>query len=358
MAEKVFLSIVIPCLNERETILKVIQDAHDHAKSLLSGKYEIIVSDNGSTDGTLDLLNQTKTPIRIIHVPVRGYGAALHWGIMSAQGEYVLFGDADMSYPFSNLHALIQGLNTNPDLLLGSRLKGKIDKKAMPFLNRHLGTPVLTKLIRWIYHIPTSDCNSGMRIIRRSFYAKLKMRNPGMEWASELLIKTALKEGKYSETPIHFKKDQRNRPPHLSRWQDGWRHLKSIILYKPQVLYPLFILLPSFAAFFYRFDFSFTFLFLLLTFVLGMGLISIQLLYSSLESEGSWGAKLLNRFSTVQFILFLELCLFISLFFIPKYHMGAKLMVSSIMSVVLIWFLFNESLKTFIVNRLPENLER
>lgn len=135
------LSVVIPCLNERETILKVVDDADLYARKCLPEQYEIIVADNGSTDGTLELLKTTKTPLKIVNVPVRGYGAALHWGICSAKGEYVMFGDADMSYPFSNLEKFKPLIEEGADLILGSRLKGTIEPRSMPLLNRYLGTP-------------------------------------------------------------------------------------------------------------------------------------------------------------------------------------------------------------------------
>src|SRR5689334_9723526 len=158
-------SIVIPCLNEEKTILSAIKSAQKYAKKSFSSDFEIIVADNGSTDRTLSILRKIKN-IRIVNVPIRGYGAALHWGIMGAKGRNVLFADADLSYPFENIKKFEKTISDSPDLVLGSRIKGKIQKGAMPFLHRYLGTPILTILIRILYKIPTTDCNSGMRMVR------------------------------------------------------------------------------------------------------------------------------------------------------------------------------------------------
>jgi len=134
----------------------------------LCNRFEVIVADNGSTDGTLKILKAIKN-IRVINVPVKGYGAALHWGIMRARGKYIIFADADLSYPFSNIEKFKSKIGGNPDLVLGSRFKGKIATGGMPFLHRYLGTPLLTFLIRLIYKIPTTDCNSGMRMVKKKF---------------------------------------------------------------------------------------------------------------------------------------------------------------------------------------------
>jgi glycosyltransferase involved in cell wall biosynthesis len=218
---KLTVSLVIPCLNEAQTLRECILDAKKYGNKFFRNAYEILVSDNGSTDGSLKIAK--KEGIRIIKVPVRGYGAALHWGILNSKSTYSLIADADLSYPFSNLKMFKKMIIKKPDLVLGSRLKGKIEKGAMPFLHRYFGTPVLTALIRIIYGIKTTDCNSGMRLIKNNFYKNLNMRNSGMEWASELLLKTALKKGKYLEVKIDFKKDKRVRRPHLDTWADGWR---------------------------------------------------------------------------------------------------------------------------------------
>jgi GT2 family glycosyltransferase len=230
------LSIVIPCLNEAKTIGDVISEVVAGI-ALCGGDLdwtEIVVSDNGSIDGSREIASRAGA--RVVDCPVRGYGAALHWGIAHAQGDYVLFGDADMSYDFTLVPRFIHTLKEHPsDLVLGSRLRGELLPHAMPLLNRILGTPALNLAIWLCFGLRTSDCNSGMRLVRREFYRGLNMRCPGMEWASELLIKTAIRRGRYTEVPIRLRPDQRGRPPHMRRWRDGWRHLKSIVMLAPNV---------------------------------------------------------------------------------------------------------------------------
>jgi glycosyltransferase involved in cell wall biosynthesis len=222
---------VIPCLNEVNTIEKAVSQAQNALKLIGITSAEIIVVDNGSIDGSVEKVIKQDIA-RVIRMPTRGYGAALRRGIMKAKSQYVFFADADLSYDFLEIKKFIPLVQKNYDLILGSRFKGRITKGAMPFLNRYLGTPLLTFLIKIMYGIKTSDCNSGMRMIKKDFYKKLNMRNSGMEWASELLIKTAMAGGKYAEVPINFYKDKRGSEPHLLRWTDGLRHLRTIILIK------------------------------------------------------------------------------------------------------------------------------
>jgi glycosyltransferase involved in cell wall biosynthesis len=236
------ISVVIPCLNEAKTIASVIAEALEGIR--LAGLVgEVVVADNGSTDGSQEI--SIASGARVVPVPIRGYGAALHYGIMAARGEWVIFGDADMSYDFRLLPRFVQKIPSSPadgpDLILGSRLMGDILPGAMPFLNRYLGTPALNMAIFLFFGLRTSDCNSGMRMFRRSFYERLPMRAPGMEWASEFLIKSKIFGAKYQEVPIVLRPDQRGRAPHLRRWRDGWRHLKTIVLLSPNRL----IFLPS-----------------------------------------------------------------------------------------------------------------
>ncbi len=232
------ISAVIPCLNEAKTISDVVKEALSGIEmSGLSG--EVVVADNGSTDGSQDLARSAGA--RVISVPQRGYGAALHYGILEARGTFVILGDADMSYDFTLIprfknYILEIDEKHTMDFVLGSRLGGQIDEGAMPFLNQYLGTPVLNLVIFLFFGLKTSDCNSGMRLIRSEFYRKLPMRAPGMEWASELIIKSKIMNSRYSEVPIRLRKDQRGRPPHLRRWRDGWRHLKTIVLLSPNRL--------------------------------------------------------------------------------------------------------------------------
>lgn len=237
------LAVVIPCLNEARTIAAVVAEAREGLAACGADVThgEIVVADNGSTDGSQDLAR--KAGARVVDVPVRGYGAALHWGIVCSGADWVLFGDADMSYDFSLLPRFVAEAKKSPapDLVLGSRLAGEILPGAMPFLNRHLGTPGLNTAILLFFGFRTTDCNSGQRLVRTAFYRELNMRCPGMEWASELLIKTAVREGVYREVLGRLRPDQRGRPPHMRRWRDGWRHLKSIVMLAPNRA----VLLPS-----------------------------------------------------------------------------------------------------------------
>lgn len=349
------VSIIIPCLNEKKTIKRSVEDAKKNVRKYFGRKVEIIVSDNGSTDGTLEILKRIKG-IRVINVPVRGYGAALHWGIMSAKGKYVIFADADLSYPFSNLSKFKAPLKKNPDLVLGSRTKGNIQEGSMPFLHRYLGTPILTFLIKVIYKIPATDCNSGMRMVKKSFYKKLNMRNSGMEWASELLCKTALKKGKYLEVPIRFVKDKRGSMPHLSTWSDGWRHLKSIFLLKPQSLYPLFAIFLSLAALFLKSSFGLTFLFLNLTLVLFLSLLTLSLLEYVIEEKETLTSKLLMQFKLVPATGVFTIVVGGIATLVPDSRLGTKLLLISFLGILFMWIFLIETIKTHLVNRLPEKI--
>ncbi len=348
---KIFISLVIPCLNEIKTIERAIEDAYKWGNKFFYNEFEIIIADNGSKDGTLELLRKNKK-VRLINVPIRGYGAALHWGIVKSFGKYVIFADADLSYPFSNIGKFKNVLSKSPDLVLGSRLKGKIAKGSMPPIHRYLGTPVLTFLIRTLYKIPTTDCNSGMRMIKKSFYKTLNMRNSGMEWASELLLKTALKGGKYFEVPILFKKDKRGRPPYLSTWSDGWRHLKAILLLKPSSLYPLLVIFIALAAFFYKTSFGLTFLFLDLFVVLTLSLLTLDLLSSIIEKKVTFMSSFLKEFRLIPLTAFFSMFVGAMIIVIPDAYLGTKLFLVSILGILFMWIFLIETIKTHLSNSL------
>ncbi|WP_159786283.1 glycosyltransferase family 2 protein [Sodalinema gerasimenkoae] len=233
-ANLVDVSFVLPCLNEVLTLETCIKKAKI-AIAELGLRGEVVVADNGSDDGSQDLA--ISLGARVVDVPVRGYGAALIWGINAAQGTYVVMGDADDSYDFREAVAMVQELESGYDLVVGTRLKGRIMPGAMPWKNRYLGTPVLTAVVNSLYQSNFSDVNCGMRAFSKRAFQKLQMESPGMEFASEMLVKAAILGLKITEVPITLHPDGRDRPPHLRPWSDGWRHLKYILLFAPKVIY-------------------------------------------------------------------------------------------------------------------------
>jgi glycosyltransferase involved in cell wall biosynthesis len=221
------VSIIIPCLNEASTLPIVIEKALKSFKRLnLRG--EVVVSDNGSTDGSVKVAS--KFGARVIHCAQKGYGNALRYGFKQAKGKYFIMGDADDSYDFSNIDKFVSELRKGADLVMGTRLKGTIHRGAMPWLHRYLGTPVLTFLINLFFGTRISDCNCGMRGLTKEAFEKLHLKSGGMEFASEMVIKAGIQNLKIMEIPIHFYKDKRGRKPHLKTWSDGWRHLKFIFV--------------------------------------------------------------------------------------------------------------------------------
>ena len=224
------LSVVIPCLNEATTIAGCVERAlgamGEHG---IFG--EVVVSDNGSADGSVDAAMHAGA--RVVHCPARGYGAALQWGFRQARGRYLLMGDADQSYDFSLLPRFVEKARAGHAFVMGSRLRGRIADGAMPALNRYVGTPVLTWVLNRLFGTRISDCNCGMRLIRRDTFLDLDIVSPGMEFASEMVVKAAVRGVPIAEVPIDFFRDGRNRRPHLRRWRDGWRHLRLLLWHAP-----------------------------------------------------------------------------------------------------------------------------
>jgi hypothetical protein len=236
------LTILMPCLNEAETLAVCIDKARGYLeRSGVVG--EVLIADNGSTDGSQLIAEEHGA--RVVAVPERGYGAALIGGIHAARGRYVIMGDADDSYDFQNLDAMIERLREGDDLVMGNRFQGGIMKGAMPFLHKYLGNPVLSFLGRLLFRIPVGDFHCGLRGFSRESMLKLRLKSSGMEFASEMVVKSALHKLKFSEVPTVLRKDGRSRPPHLKTWRDGWRHLKFLLLHSPAWLfvYPGFALI-------------------------------------------------------------------------------------------------------------------
>jgi glycosyltransferase involved in cell wall biosynthesis len=196
---------------------------------------EVIVADNGSTDGSVELAQAEGA--RVVNIEQKGYGSALKGGILAARGTYVLMADSDDSYDFSHAPRFVQQLRTGSDLVMGNRFQGGISDKAMPFLHRYLGNPVLSGIGRLFFGSPVGDFHCGMRGFRRDSFLQMDIRSTGMEFASEMVVKATLMRMKVSEVPTTLNPDGRNRPPHLRTWRDGWRHLRFLLMYSPRWLF-------------------------------------------------------------------------------------------------------------------------
>jgi len=228
------LTILMPCLNEAETLEVCIRKARGFLERTgIHG--EVLISDNGSNDGSQALAESLGA--RVVHAPRKGYGAALINGIAQARGRYVIMGDSDDSYDFSRLDAFVDALRGGADLVMGNRFQGGIAKKAMPPLHRYLGNPVLSTVGRVFFRTPVGDFHCGLRGFNRAAIQNLGLNTPGMEFASEMVIKATLTGMKIEEVPTTLSPDGRSRPPHLRSWRDGWLHLKLLLTYAPHWLF-------------------------------------------------------------------------------------------------------------------------
>lgn len=236
------LSIVMPCLNEAETLGICIKKAQSFFE-----KYEVhgevVVADNGSTDGSQAIAE--KLNARVVPVSEKGYGSALRGGINAALGKYVIMGDADDSYDFEALQPFLEKLREGNDLVMGNRFKGGIKKGAMPFLHKYLGNPVLSFIGRLFFNIKIGDFHCGLRGFSKDAFARMNLNTTGMEFASEMIVKSKLNKLSIAEVPTILHPDGRSRPPHLNTWRDGWRHLRFLLLYSPRwlFLYPAIIMI-------------------------------------------------------------------------------------------------------------------
>jgi glycosyltransferase involved in cell wall biosynthesis len=233
-ASTIELSIMMPCLNEAETLERCIVKAKRFlAEHQVSG--EIIVADNGSTDGSDAIARRCGA--RVVKVPVKGYGAALYYGTLAALGRYVIMGDSDDSYDFQSLAPFLTELRNGRDLVMGNRFMGGIRPGAMPWKNRYIGNPVLTWIGRLFFACPVRDFHCGLRGFNRASFEEMDLKTTGMEFASEMVIKATLLQMEIAEVPTTLDKDGRSRPPHLRPWRDGWRHLRFMLLYSPRWLF-------------------------------------------------------------------------------------------------------------------------
>lgn len=228
------LTILMPCLNEAETLSKCIGKAKAWISS--SGiSAEVLIADNGSTDGSQAIAESLGA--RVIHVAQRGYGSALFHGALAAEGDWIIMGDSDDSYDFGKLDAFVEKLSQGYDLVMGNRFLGGIEPGAMPWKNRYIGNPVLSWIGRLLFRCPAKDFHCGLRGFRKDSFLKMDLRTTGMEYASEMVIKANLLKMRIAEVPTTLSKDGRSRPPHLRPFRDGWRHLRFMFLFSPRWLF-------------------------------------------------------------------------------------------------------------------------
>jgi glycosyltransferase involved in cell wall biosynthesis len=234
MSDSCELTILMPCLNEAETLGRCIDKAWAFlGRSGIAG--EVVIADNGSTDGSQELA--VAHGARVVAIPVRGYGAALIGGIEFARGRYVIMGDSDDSYDFSDLDGFVAKLREGFQLVMGNRFLGGIKPGAMPPLHRYLGNPVLTSIGRVLFGSPSTDFHCGLRGFDRAAILGIGLRATGMEFASEMVVKATLHQLQITEVPTTLFPDGRSRPPHLKSWRDGWRHLRFLLLFSPRGLF-------------------------------------------------------------------------------------------------------------------------
>jgi len=239
----------MPCLNEAETLATCIGKANQFLKSSgIDG--EVLIADNGSTDHSQQIANEAGA--RVVEAKLKGYGSALITGINEARGRYVIMGDADNSYDFSKLELFVNELRRGSDLVMGNRFKGGIKRNAMPLLHKYLGNPVLSFIGKLFSKIDIGDFHCGLRGFNKEKVKSLNLNTTGMEFASEMLVKSKFGGLKIAEVPTILYPDGRSRPPHLKSWRDGWRHLVFLLIYSPRwlFLYPGLFMLSAFSLLF------------------------------------------------------------------------------------------------------------
>ncbi len=247
------LSVVMPCLNEADTLAVCIDKARRGIKeSGVSG--EIIIADNGSVDGSIRIAEELDA--RVVHVEEKGYGNALMGGIEAAGGKFVMMGDADDSYDWLEIPKFVEKLNEGYDLVQGCRLPkggGRVLPGAMPFLHRWWGNPMFSMMVKSWFRAPINDVYCGLRGFTKEHYNSLNQRCTGMEFATEMIIKSSLYKAKIAEVPITLHPDGRkSHAPHLKTFRDGWRTLRFFLMYSPRWLFlipGLFLILLGFVSY-------------------------------------------------------------------------------------------------------------
>lgn len=228
------ISVVIPCLNEARTIAVCVQKAKQ-ALAGLDPNGEVLVADNGSTDGSVELARAAGA--RVIQVEKQGYGSALIAGFRESKGQFLIMGDADDSYNFLEITPFVEAWRNGYHFVMGNRFSGGIEKGAMPFLHQYLGNPVLSFTGRLFFGSPFGDFHCGMRGISKEAFSQLSLSTGGMEFASEMVVKASIARIPSTEVPVRLYKDGRGRPSHLNTWSDGWRHLRFLLLFSPRWLF-------------------------------------------------------------------------------------------------------------------------
>jgi glycosyltransferase involved in cell wall biosynthesis len=233
-AAQIELTVLMPCLNEAETLARCIEKARRMLDEQgIAG--EVLIADNGSTDGSDEIA--AGLGARVVRVSEKGYGSAISGGVDAARGRYIIMADADSSYDFGECPRLLEKLRAGSDLVMGNRFRGGIRQKAMPTLHRYLGNPVLTAIGRLFFKAPCSDFHCGLRGFTREAFLRMDLHTTGMELASEMVVKASLFGMRIAEVPVTLSPDGRSRPPHLRSWRDGWRHLRFLLLYSPRWLF-------------------------------------------------------------------------------------------------------------------------
>ncbi len=231
------VSLVMPCLNEARTLPQCIEEGQA-ALAMLAGRGltgEIVIADNGSTDGSVELSEQLGA--RVVPIAKKGYGNALIGGFGQAQGRYLVMADSDASYDLRQCVEMVTRLRDGYELCMGNRFRGRIYPGAMPFKNRYIGNPLLSGVLNLLFHSGLRDAHCGMRAFTKDAFEKMRLTSSGMEFASEMVIKATLLDLKRTEMPVDLRPDGRDRPPHLHPWRDGWRHLRYIFMLSPFGLY-------------------------------------------------------------------------------------------------------------------------